>query len=368
MSRRPKFSQLNIETNMLQRWLLLWLLASSGIAFFWVKLLPGAFDPFVATKPYLNVPIFLAMFAVGCLLRLEEVLAVGRRWPAVIYGTSIQFTAMPLLSYFIGHAFGFDSVTMLGVIMVGCVPGAMASNVLTLAAGGNVSYSVALTTLATMISPIAVPLALWLTLDITKNVNEQFDAIFGAVRFWKTAQALLIQVVLPVLLGFGLCRIWPRFERFAIRFGSHVANLAILWVIAVVVGLNRDRLGSVLGFRDGVLVFGELKLLIALLLINILGYLAGYLGGRVARLNDSMTRAVTLEIGMQNCGLGTALILQLFPGKDYEAAAIPTAAYTFLCVFTATILAHIWSRIPLGAVETPLSAEQNPASLLTQGD
>ena len=55
---------------------------------------------------------------------------------------------------------------MIGVILVGCVPGAMASNVLTLAARGNTSYSVSLTTSATLLSPLIVPFALWLTLGI----------------------------------------------------------------------------------------------------------------------------------------------------------------------------------------------------------
>ncbi len=53
---------------------------------------------------------------------------------------------------------------MVGVVMVGCVPGAMASNVLTLAARGNVSYSLSLTTSATLLSPILVPLVLWAAL------------------------------------------------------------------------------------------------------------------------------------------------------------------------------------------------------------
>lgn len=326
---------------MLQRFLLLWLILSSGIAFFWPTILPGAFDPFLPGKTALSVAIFLVMFAVGSLLRLEEVLDVGKRWPAVIFGTAVQYGSMPLLSYVIGHAFGFDKVTLLGVIMVGCVPGAMASNVLTMTCRGNVSYSVALTTLATMLSPIAVPLALYLTLDIQRTPREQLDFLTDV------SQQLLMQVVLPVVLGFALRRMSSLFERLAEKWGAVVANLAILWIIAAVVGLNRNRLGAVMGFKDGGIVLSELKLLLALFLINVLGYLAGYTAGWITRMPDSMRRALTLEIGMQNCGLGTTLILQLFPSEEYRPAAIPTAVYTFGCVFTATILAWYWSRIPV---------------------
>jgi BASS family bile acid:Na+ symporter len=325
---------------MLQRYLMVWLVLSSGVSLFWPRLFPGAFDPFLPSGDGLTVGIFLVMFAVGALMRLDEVLEVGHRWPAVIFGTSVQYGSMPLLAYLIGHAFAFDKATMLGVIMVGCVPGAMASNVLTMTSRGNVSYSVALTTFATMLSPIAVPLALWLTLDVSGDMAGQF-------KFWKVSQELLIQVVLPVLLGFGLRRMSTAFERLAERWAAVVANLAILWIIASVVGLNRQRLGMVFGFREGGVMFSESKLLLALLLINVLGYLSGYLAGRLVGMNDSMRRALTLEIGMQNCGLGTTLIVRLFPGDEYVAATIPTAAYTFGCVFTATILALFWSRMPV---------------------
>jgi BASS family bile acid:Na+ symporter len=342
---------------MLQRYLMVWLVLSSGVSLFWPRLFPGGFDPFLPSANALTAAIFVVMFAVGSLLRLDEVLEVGRRWPAVLFGTAVQYGSMPLLAYVIGHAFGFDKATLLGVIMVGCVPGAMASNVLTMTSRGNVSYSVALTTLATMLSPIAVPLALWLTLDVSGDLSGQF-------KFWRVSQELLIQVVLPVLLGFGLRRLSPLFERLAERWAAVVANLAILWIIAAVVGLNRQRLGMVFGFRDGGLMFSESKLLLALLLINVLGYLSGYLAGRLVGLNDSMRRALTLEIGMQNCGLGTTLVVRLFPGDEYVAATIPTAAYTFGCVFTATLLALFWSRIPVkdGSEANEVVAIPQPAA------
>ncbi|MBS0201467.1 MAG: bile acid:sodium symporter family protein [Planctomycetes bacterium] len=334
---------------MLQRFLMLWLVLSSGVAYFWPTVVPGMFDPFVNSKAILTPLISLVMFSVGSMLKLQEVQEVGRRWPAVVFGTSVQYACMPLLAYLIGHAFGFDKVTLLGVIMVGCVPGAMASNVLTITSRGNVSYSVALTTLATMLSPIAVPVALWLTLDVRGELKGEFS-------FWGVSQQLLIQVVLPVLAGFGLRRLSGTFERMAERWGSVVANLVILWIIAAVVGLNRPRLASVLGFRDGGLMFSELKLITALLLINVLGYASGYVSGWLAGLKDSMRRALTLEVGMQNCGLGTTLVLQLFPAEEYAAAAIPTAAYTFGCVFTATFLANYWSAKPV-ADEPPASRD-----------
>lgn len=311
---------------MLERHLLWWLLASSSVALVWPRIFPGIFDPWVASKPCLNLAIALVMFFVGCLLKWSDVAAVGRRWPAVLLGTVTQYTVMPAAAYLIGHAFEFSPELLIGVVMVGCVPGAMASNVITLSAGGNLSYSVALTTSSTFLSPVVVPLLLWLTLGATHKVDMV-----------QTGVMLVLQVVLPVLLGLGLCRGSAAFQRLTERWAPSLANLMILWVIATVVGLNRDRLGSV-----------RADVLVALLLINLLGYVGGYWAAAAMRSDEPMRRTLAIEVGMQNCGLGTTLVLHLFP--DYPAAAIPTAAYTFGCVLTATLLARHWSRQPVAEV------------------
>ena len=100
------------------------------------------------------------------------------------------------------------------------------------------------------------------------------------------------------------------------------------------VGLNRDKLAGVM--QTGYLI------LPALLLINLGGYLAGYCGGRAMRLDERKRRALTLEVGMQNAGVGTALVLSMVSESE-ATAAIPTALYTFGCMLTGTLLARIWA-------------------------
>jgi len=305
---------------MSQRWLASGLVISSGLAFSWPA---DWFDPLTASAPWLGMLIALTMFTVGSLLPIEEIRQIGRKWPLVIFGTAVQYTVMPTLAYVIGRSFSFDPGTQAGVILVGCVPGAMASNVLTMLARGNTSYSVCLTTLATLLSPLTVPLALWLTLD------KQQDSDFVQV-----AITLLWQVVAPVILGFACCRLSQRFERLMQMSGPVIANCVILWIIAAVVAINRQRLTGV-----------DPNILLALLLINVGGYMAGYFAGVLVRIDEPMRRALTIEVGMQNCGLGTTLALSLFPGTT---AAIPTAVYTFGCMLTGTLLATWWSnRVPV---------------------
>lgn len=307
---------------LLERGLILWLCLSSLLAFFWTTLLGASVpDIFVLSKPTISYQVALIMFAVGCLLPRDEIATVLKKWPTVLAGTALQYTVMPLLALSFALLFSVDRATFIGVMIVGCVPGAMASNVLTMIARGNVSYSVSLTTMATLLSPLVVPLTLSLALS---HSGISLDVV-------ATFKALVLTVVLPVITGHLLCRSSPRFAGWMKTLGPIIANVVILFLIAVVVGLNRDRLGGATAW-----------LMLILLMINVLGYLTGYSGGALLGLPEGKRRALTIEIGMQNAGVGTALAVQLF--KDQPEATIPTALYTFGCMLTGSMLAWWWSR------------------------
>lgn len=303
---------------MLQRYILLWLILSSAAAFFWPDF-GLTFDPFLATgRRGINVLIVVTMFGVGSLLPAAEIDLLFRRWPTVLLGTSLQYCSMPLLAWTVVQIIRPNPEIATGILIVGCVPGAMASNVLTLAARGNVSYSVSLTTAATLLSPIVVPLALWLTLDASVEYDGR-----------QAVTLLLLQIVLPVLVGHLLSRFFAVWHRLADRCASTVANLAILGVIAIAVAASRDGVTQ-----------ATPTLLVALAALNAGGYLVGYFGGAAFRLPEPMRRALTLEIGMQNAGAGVVLAKELFGANS--TAFIPCILYTFGCMLTGTLLASYW--------------------------
>ncbi len=312
------FDVLKRVASLLERYLLLWLCTSTWIAFRWPSSAPNS-DWFSRSQPWLPYIIVVTMFAIGWLLPLEEVKQVFRRWPLVLGGTTIQYMSMPLLAFAVSSVFPLSDDLRLGLIMVGCVPGAMASNVLTMVARGNVSYSLSLTTAATCLSPIFVPVVLKLTMNQSLPTSMS-DLV------WK----LCWMVVIPAVAGFCCGLACQGVRSWAEQIGKIVANLAILWIIAVVVGVNRERLSNV-----------DHLILAAALSLNLGGYAVGLAGGRLLGLPDGMRRALTLEIGMQNAGLGTALASKLF--VDQPAVMIPTALYTFGCMFTGTILARYWA-------------------------
>ncbi|MEK6234967.1 MAG: bile acid:sodium symporter family protein [Planctomycetales bacterium] len=337
---------------MLERFLIAWLTLLSAIAYFWPSLL-GAFgeftpeqlaslDPFTLSKGFLQ-PIFaVTMFCIGTLLPRNEVEQVFRRWPTVLGGTAIQFLVMPLSAFLIASLFDLSPSYRIGVILVGCVPGAMASNVVTLTARGNVSYSVSLTTAATLLSPLATPLIL----------SAMIGDVAGDPSPGKKVWDLFCMVVAPVVTGHLFARPFPKFQSLMKIVGPRLANLTILWIIAVIVALNRKHLGEQ----------GAGQLLLPLLLVNLVGYLAGYFGGATIGLDGPMRRALTLEVGMQNAGLGAVLASKWFP--DQPEIAIPTAMYTFGCMFTGVLLAQVWLRFPpKDAEDTEPDSADKPSEL-----
>ena len=300
------------------------LIASSFAAFIWPRF-SASFEPFRLHPDALLALVATTMFCLGVVVRPDELVELRRRPWTVLLGVLVQCTVMPAAAWCVVRGLSLSGPLAYGVMLCGCVPGAMASNVLTMTARGNVSYSVSLTSVATLLSPISVPA----TLLVIAGLSTGADVF----KPGKMATTLLLTVVLPVVAGYLVKRSLRHWETWATRVAPPIATVALLWIIASVVAGNRERLAGV-----------SMLLIGGLLMMNIAGYCGGYAVGRIARMPESMCRALTLEVGMQNAGLGTALAASLFGGDS--AAQIPTAAYTFGCMLTGTMAAAWWARRP----------------------
>jgi hypothetical protein len=101
---------------MLQRFLLLWLILLSLLAFGWPAWFGEIPDPFRATAAGLNVLFAVTMLAIGSLLPADEIRQVARRWPTVLGGTTVQYLAMPLLAYALARLFQLEGAALIGVL------------------------------------------------------------------------------------------------------------------------------------------------------------------------------------------------------------------------------------------------------------
>jgi BASS family bile acid:Na+ symporter len=258
------------------------------------------------------------MLALGVVLEPSEFVDTLKRPREIALGLLTQYTVMPILGFLAAWYGGLGPGMALGFIIVGCAPGAMASNVVVYLAGGAVAYSVTLTSISTFLSPVLTPLLVkWL------------GGAFFPVPFWPMMRTILLTVLTPLLLGMFIRRRLGRTAALVGDLAPVVAVVSIVVIIGYAVAANQARLLAV-GFKVFALV----------ILVNGLGYLFGWYLGRLYGFDRGYRLALMIEIGMQNAGLGVALALEHFGPET----ALPGALFATWCILTAAVASALFKR------------------------
>jgi BASS family bile acid:Na+ symporter len=269
-------------------------------------------------RPALQPAFALTMLAVGTLVRPEQVRTFALTPLRPLSGLAGQYTIMPLTAAAISLLFD-DPQVRTGIVLVGCMPGAMASNVMTVLLRGDLILSVTMTTLATLATPLVI--AVWLPL----LADTRMDVPVGAMAWNATWM-----VVLPVAAGIAF-RTWRNdLSRRWDRTATLIASVAIVLIILVVVAANRERLATL----------GP-QLALAMLGLNLAAYGLAFALATALRWPPIQRRTLVVEVGMQNAGLGSVLALAHLG----EAGAVPSAFYTALCVVTAATALPLSTRL-----------------------
>jgi BASS family bile acid:Na+ symporter len=280
----------------------------------------NGFEPRQAIVPLVQ----LTMLGMGITLTASDFRRVLATPVVIALGVALQFGIMPLAGWIFTRLFGLSGEVAAGLILVGSCPGGVASNVITYVAGANVSLSVTLTACTTILSPLVTPLAMrWLA-----GRDVQLDT---ADMFWSIVWVILA----PVALGLVLNRLVPAVARRLAAALPPVAMGSICLIIAITVALARDDLTRV----------GP-PLVAAAICHNALGFLLGYAAARAARLDVRDSRTLSIEVGMQNGGMATALALG---SLHSPSAALAAAVFGPWSAFAAAMLAVVWSRRPPAA-------------------
>ncbi len=268
-------------------------------------------DAFLWLAPWFQWLFAATMFALGVVLHPDELRVTLRQPRAIALGVLAQYSIMPALGFAAASLSGLPPALAIGFIIVACAPGAMASNVIVYLAGGAVAYSIALTTVATFLSPLVTPtLVSWL------------GSVYLDIPFWPMLQTILLTVLLPLLLGLGLRQMLQQRQGllpFAEQLAPAVASLAIVLICSYAVAANHERLASI-----------GLSLLLVVVIVNALGYLLGWQAARWFGFDARHRLTLAIEVGMQNAGLGVVLALKHFAPES----ALPGALFAVWCILT----------------------------------
>lgn len=289
----------------------IWVVIFGALAY----LCPG---PFVALKPYNKLFFSLTMFGIGAVLRVDDFREIAKKPIVVLVGSSAQFTIMPIGAFVVSKLLGLPPEIAVGLILTGSAPGAMASNVMSYVAKADTAYSVSLTTVSTLLCPLLTP---GLTFLLARSELD--------VPFWAMVVDVLYMIVLPLFAGFAVRHSLKKKIQKILPVFPAISATFIIFICSLVIALNAERLGQITGV-----------ILAAALILNIYGMSAGYGVGALFRMDTRRRRTLSIEIGMQNAGLGTVLALEHFG----QAAAMPAAIFVFICIITASAMAALWQR------------------------
>ena len=276
-------------------------------------------------KPAIVPLLGVVMFGMGMTLSARSFAAVIARPGVVALGLALQYLLMPALAWLIGRAFGLSFPLLLGLVLVGSCPGGTASNVICYLAKGDVALSITLTTLSTLLAVIATPWLTWLYMGESVSVPT-----------WAMLLSILKVIIAPVLLGVAVnAWIGPRLNPL-VRVFPIISMAAILLIIGIIVSVNQAHLAEV-----------ALPVVAAVTAHNLCGLIGGYWLARLVGLDAVTCRTLSLEVGMQNSGLGVALAVKHFSAL----AALPGVLFSIWHNLSGATLAAIWAR--RGGVDSP---------------
>ncbi len=297
-------------------WFPAWVLAA-GLLALWQ---PSLFTWF--SGPWIVWGLALVMLGMGLTLNVADFAAVLRLPGAVALGFAGQYTIMPLLGWSVGKMLALPAPFAVGLILVACCPGGTASNVVTYLARGNVALSVLMTMCSTLAAVVMTPL-------LTGWLAGAYVPVDAWGIFLTTAQVVLA----PVLVGLLLHHRAPRLTGFVLPAGPIMSVLVISLIVGSIIGQNATAI-----FAHG----GQL--LIAVTLLHGGGFFLGYVLGRLSGFDLGVTRTLSIEVGMQNSGLGAVLAKTRFAAEPLTA--VPSALSSICHSLLGSLLAAWWRRRP----------------------
>ncbi|MFD1850641.1 bile acid:sodium symporter family protein [Oceanobacillus bengalensis] len=273
---------------------------------------------FIVFGSYVTILLGIVMFGMGLTLKPIDFKLVFTNPFPVIVGIIAQYTIMPLIAFGLAYLLRLPAELAAGLVLLGSVPGGTASNVMVYLARGNVALSVAMTSLSTLLAPIMTPFLLYL-------LAGQWLPVDPVAMFMSIVQVILI----PIILGLMIRRFFPVVVDKGVSVVPLISVVAILIIVSAVTAANAGNVVTA-----GFLVF------IAVFLHNGLGLLVGYFVAKMMGLSENDRRAISIEVGMQNSGLGVTLATAHFSAL----AALPSVWGAIWHNISGPILATFWSN------------------------
>jgi len=278
----------------------------------------------------LIIPLIqIIMFGMGTQMGLKDFAAVFKTPRGVLIGVSAQLLIMPFVGFALAKISNFPPEIAAGIVLIGCSPSGVASNVMAYLANANLALSITITSIATLLAPFLTPL-------LMKLLAGEFVEIDVLDMMWSITKMIII----PIGAGLLFNRLFK--TKWLDKAMPVVSMLAIGIIIMIITAAGRDSLLDIGGI-----------LMLLVLIHNLFGYALGYGFAKVFKMPEQDARTIAIEVGMQNGGLASGIANSL--GKIATMGLAP-AVFGPLMNITGSILASYWHKRPPHTPENPISS------------
>tara|TARA_R110002020_G_scaffold184120_1_gene380963 strand:- start:57734 stop:58840 length:1107 start_codon:yes stop_codon:yes gene_type:complete len=270
----------------------------------------------------LIIPLIqIIMFGMGTTMSIKDFAAVFQSPKGVMIGVSAQLIVMPLMGYFLAQISNFPPEIAAGIVLIGCSPSGVASNVMAFLANANVALSITITSIATLLAPFLTPLMMKL-----------FAGEFIEIEVFAMMWSIVKMIIIPIGAGLLFNKLFGNSIKWLGRAMPLISMLAIGLIITVITAAGRDSLLEIGGI-----------LMLLVFIHNVFGYFLGYWYARLFKMSEKDARTIAIEVGMQNGGLASGIANSL--GK-IATMGLAAAVFGPLMNITGSILASYWHGKP----------------------
>ena len=258
-----------------------------------------------------TVILGIIMLTMGLTLTTNDFRILARRPLDILIGACAQFFIMPCVAYLLVKVFHLEPALALGILLVGCCPGGVSSNIMSYLCHGDVAFSVGMTCASTLLAPVMTPLLMqYLAGEIIA-----IDTIGGCFLNYNYSQSKHFPTIQSLMPGLSV--------------------ISLACIVGGVISTVHDSL-----IARGLWLF--LWTFAVVFCHNTLGYVLGYLAGKASGFNKAKKRTISIEVGMQNAGLATVLAGNFFAAQPL--AVLPCAISCAWHSISGTILAGLFLK------------------------
>lgn len=293
----------------------------------------------------MNIVIAFIMFGVALDLQVSDFKRTLTNPKPVLIGLTAQFLLLPAMTFVLVSIVQPHPSIALGLFLVAACPGGNLSNFLTYLAKGNTPLSISMSAISTVAAIFMTPFNTLLWASMYKPTADLINSF--SIGVWDMFSTILFMLALPLVLGMLVRRLFKSFALKMIGFMKKFSITVFLIFIVIMVANNfhafTDYVGSVL---------------MIVMIHNATAIFIGYMAARLLRVEESDRRAIAIETGIQNSGLGLILVFNFFGGLG--GMAIVAAIWGTWHIISGLVVAIYWSR------HTPKSSNSATISLSTE--